>query len=158
MKKVLIAVDDTKGSKAILSTFHNLVQTPETVILLHVERLEGRSMMIDMLGEAEMKTLKESLRGTDHKERLDRKAEKILLYYKKEIEDGGPVAVKTVVRDGHPAGEILRVAEDEGVDLVIIGQTRQNRLNRLITGSVAREVKQGARVPVLVAKDGRAVL
>lgn len=152
MKKVLIAVDDTKGSKEVLSTFHNLVQHPEVVILLNVERLEGKSMMIDMLGDAEMSTLRESLRETDHKERLDQRAEKILLYYKKELEDGGPVAVKTVVRDGHPAGEILRVAEEEGVDLIIIGHNRRKGLNRLITGSVANEVKQAARVPVLVAK------
>ena len=52
MKKVLIAVDDTKGSQAVLSVFHNLVRPPEEVLLLHVERLEGRSMMIDMLSES----------------------------------------------------------------------------------------------------------
>lgn len=152
MKKILIAVDDTRGSKEVLSTYHNLIQHPEAVILLHVERLEGKSMMIDMLGDAEMSTLRESLKGTDHKEMLDQKAEKILLYYKKELEDGGPVAVKTVVRDGHPAGEILRVAGEEGVDLIILGQSRRKGLNRLITGSVTREVKQAAQVPVLIAK------
>jgi len=49
MKKVLIAVDDTKASKAVLTTFHNSVSQPDEIILLHVERLAGRSLMIDML-------------------------------------------------------------------------------------------------------------
>lgn len=57
MKKVLIAVDETEGSKSVLSVFHNMVRPPETVVLVHVQRLEGKSMMIDMLGEAEMSTL-----------------------------------------------------------------------------------------------------
>jgi len=59
MKKVLIAVDDTKASKAVLTTFHNSVQHSEVVILMHVERLQGRSLMIDMLGEAEIATLRD---------------------------------------------------------------------------------------------------
>ena len=33
MKKVLIAVDGTKGTQSILSVFHNLVRPPEEVIL-----------------------------------------------------------------------------------------------------------------------------
>ena len=57
MKKILVAVDDTKGSEAVLTIFRNLVRPPEEVILLHVQRLEGRSLMIDMLGEAELATL-----------------------------------------------------------------------------------------------------
>jgi len=81
MKKVLIAVDGTKDSKSVLSAFRNLEQRPEDVVLLYVERLEGNSLMIDMLGEAEMSTLKDSLKGTEDKEALDRKAEKILNYY-----------------------------------------------------------------------------
>jgi len=63
MKKVLIAVDDTKGSKAVLSVFKNLVRPPQEVLLLHVQRLEGKSLMIDMLGEAELSTLRESLKA-----------------------------------------------------------------------------------------------
>ncbi|MDO9288821.1 MAG: universal stress protein, partial [Thermodesulfovibrionales bacterium] len=109
MKKILVAVDDTKGSKAVLAVFRNLVRPPEEVVLLHVERLEGRSLMIDMLGEAELSTLRESLKGTEYKEELDRKAEKILSYYRKELENSGLISVKTVIRDGIPAEEILKV-------------------------------------------------
>lgn len=153
MKKVLIAVDDTKGSKAVLSVFQNLLRPPEEVILVHVEKLEGRSLMIDMLGEAELSTLKESLRGTDYKEELDRKAEKVLNYYKKELENGGLIRIKTVIREGVPADEILRVAEEEEVDLIITGSNGKKGMLRLITGCVSKDVEKSSKVPVLVGKS-----
>jgi len=152
MKKVLIAVDGTKASKAVLATFNNSVQLPQEVILLHVQKLEGSSLMIDMLGEAELSTLKESLKDSDHKAELDRKSEKILSYYKKELEGEGISGVTTIVRDGHPAEEILRVADKEGVDLILLGYSGRSGLNRLFSGSVANDVQKSAKVPVLLAK------
>ncbi|MEW6108133.1 MAG: universal stress protein [Nitrospirota bacterium] len=152
MKKVLIAVDETKGSKVVLSVFNNLVRPPEEVILLHVVRLEGRSLMIDMLGEAELSTLRESLKETDYKEELDRKAGKIIDYYKKELESRGLISVKTVIREGVVGDEILKVAEEEGVELIITGCNEKKGLNRLISGCVSKDVERNAKVPVLVAK------
>jgi len=152
MKRVLIAVDDTKASKAVLTTFHNSVQKPEEIILLHVQRLEGRSLMINMLGEAEISTLKDSVNGTAHKEALDKKTDRILNYYMKELKDGGPLQVKPVRRMGIPAEEILKVADEEGVELVILGYSGKKGLGRLISGSVSEDVRKGAKVPVLVAK------
>ena len=45
MEKVLIAVDDTKGSKNVLDVFSNLVKPPKEVLILHVQKLEGKSLM-----------------------------------------------------------------------------------------------------------------
>lgn len=153
MKRILVAVDDTKGSKSVLSVFNNLVRPPEEVILIHVERLEGRSLMIDMLGEAELSTLRESLKGTEYKEDLDRKAEKILNYYKKELENGGLISVKTIIREGIPSEEILKAAEEENAELIIMGCEGAKGLHKLITGCVSRDVERSSKVPVLVARD-----
>jgi nucleotide-binding universal stress UspA family protein len=153
MKKVLIAVDDTKGSKAVLSVFKNLVRPPQEVLLLHVQRLEGKSLMIDMLGEAELSTLRESLIGTEYKEELDRKSEQILNYYKRELQDGGLISIRTIVRDGIAADEILKVAEDEKVDLIITGANENKGMLRLIAGCLPGEVERRSKVPVLVGKQ-----
>jgi nucleotide-binding universal stress UspA family protein len=152
MKRVLIVVDDTKTSKSVLSTFQNSVWNPESVVLLHVERLQGRSVMIDMLGEAELSTLKESLNGTDYKEMLDIKAEKILSYYKRALENKGVLSVKTLIRAGHSVEEILKVADEENVDMILLGSHGLKGLNRLFIGSIAEDVEKRAKVPVLVAK------
>ncbi len=152
MDKVLVAVDGTKSSKYVLSVFHNLVRPPEEVILLHVERLEGRSLMIDMLGEAELSTLRDELRETEHKEKLDRKAEEILDYCRRKLEDNGLTNVRTVVEEGIPADEILKVAKRENAELIILGYVKSKGFDRFVSGSVARDVEKKARVPVLVAK------
>ena len=152
MKKVLIAVDETESSKAVLTTFHNSVQEPDEVVLMHVERLEGRSLMIDMLGEAELSTLKESVTGTEHKEALDRKANDILDYYARQLQDSGTFGIKTVVREGIPAEEILKVADEEDVELIILGRSGRKGIDRIVAGNIGKEVAKGARVPVLMAK------
>lgn len=153
MKKVLIAVDETEGSKAVLSVFQNMVRPPESVVLVHVQQLEGKSMMIDMLGEAELDTLRESLLGTEYKETLDRKSEKILNFYRKELENGGLVSVKTVVRAGITSEEILKIAQEEGVDLIVTGYNGKSFMQRMVTGSISKDIEKNAPVPVLVAKN-----
>lgn len=152
MKKVLIAVDSIKDSRAILSTLRDLVASPENVVLLHVEQLEGNSLMTAMLGEAEMSELRESIRGTEHKEVLDRKAQNVLAYYRKQCENNFTGKVKTIVREGHPSEEILKVAEEEGVDLILVGCSGKSRLQRYATGCTSKEVEKRAKVAVLIAK------
>lgn len=153
MKKVLIAVDGTKGSKAIFSVFSNLVRPPQNVILLHVEKPGGKSAMYDMLGEAEMSTFKEMIEGTEFKNKMDERAQMILAYYRKELENGGLVSIKTMTRVGHPSEEILKAAEEEGVDLVILGCNGKKGLHKFLKGCVTKEVERSARMPVLIAKN-----
>ena len=153
MKKVLIAVDETEGSKAVLSVFQNMVRPPESVVLVHVQQLEGKSMMIDMLSDAELDTLREAMEGTEYKEELDRKSEKILNFYRKELENGGLVSVKTVVRAGITSEEILKIAQEEGVDLIVTGYNGKSFMQRMVTGSISKDIEKNAPVPVLVAKN-----
>jgi nucleotide-binding universal stress UspA family protein len=153
MKKVLLAVDDTKGSRTIIDRFIQLFPSvrPESIILLHVQKLEGRSLIDEMLSEAELATLKEVMEGTEYKKALDKKAKAIVGHYKKLLEDAGIKGIKTVIKAGHPAEEILNTAEEEGVDLIIVG-SRGTRVSRLFMGSVSREVANNAKVPVLIAR------
>ena len=155
MKKVLIAAGGMKGAEGILESFHNFVSSAEKVILLHVEQLEGNASMTAMLGDAEMSTLREALKGTDYKEALDRKAEKILGYYKTQLENGGSVNIVTVIKEGHPEEEILKLAEEENVDLIIVGCSGKTRIQRMVNGCVSRQVEKNAKAHVLIAKgDG----
>lgn len=153
MKKVLLAIDDTKGSKTTLKTFIDLFSCarPEKVLLLYVEKFEGRSLIDEMLGNAEISTLREALEGTEFKKAMDRKANTILEYYKKALEDNGVTGIKTVIKSGHPAEEILKTAKEEGAEMIIIG-SRGKRLHTLSMGSVSREVANSANVSVLIAR------
>ncbi len=152
MEKVLIAVDDTKGSNNVLGVFNNFVRPPKEVLLLHVQRLEGRSLMIDMLSDHELAELEEAMEGTDHKERLDEHAEKVLDFYRKEFEGAGLLSVRTIIRAGIPSDEILKVAEEESVDLIVVGGNGKQGINRIITGCVSKHVERNATVPVIIEK------
>jgi nucleotide-binding universal stress UspA family protein len=58
-----------------------------------------------------------------------------------------------VVRDGVPSEEIMKVAQEEGADLILTGYNGKTLMQRLISGSVSKDVERNAPVPVLVAKN-----
>ena len=153
MNKILIAVDDTKGSKKAFSICSEMCSCirPESIVLVYVEKFEGKSLIDEMLGDAELSTLEEVLKGTDYQEALDQKAQVILDYYKKTLEKNGISGVRTVIRKGHPAEEILKAATKEKADMIIIG-SRGKRVSHRFMGSVSREVANNAEVPVLLVR------
>ena len=155
MKKILIAVDDTKATREIFSKCTQICKcmAPESILLLYVEKFEGRSFMTDVLGDAELSTLQEVLEGTEYKEALDKKAETILNYYKNALEHDPPAPVVTpMVKYGHPAEQIVQTAADEDVSMILVGSVGKRAGERLLMGSVSREVANTADRPVLIVK------
>jgi len=55
-----------------------------------------------------------------------------------------------VVREGSPARVILEVAEEEDVDLIVMGSSGKSGFDRFIMGSVADKVVNSAKCAVLV--------
>lgn len=159
MNRILVAVDDTKGSLQVVETLKNLLGgcsdcscMPETIILLFVQKPEGRSVMSDLLLSAsEMATLRESLQGTEHQAQLDQKAEMVLNYFKDLLEKQGFSGIKQLAIQGHPAEEILKAAQEEEAEMIIMG-SRGKRLHNLWMGSISREVANNAEMAVLIAK------
>jgi nucleotide-binding universal stress UspA family protein len=154
VKSVLIAVDDTKGTKNAFSMCADFCccVRPKSIALVYVEKFEGNKTLIDeMLGNAEMATLKQVLKGTEYQAALDRKAKTILTYYKKALTDKGLNGIKTIVKQGHPAEEILKTAGEVKADVIVVG-SRGKRTTHLFMGSVSREVADRADVPVLLVK------
>ena len=60
------------------------------------------------------------------------------------------VAVDTAVLGGYPAREILAVADEHAVDLIVIGSHGRGGVEHLLLGSVAEKVLRKAPCPVLV--------
>jgi nucleotide-binding universal stress UspA family protein len=70
-----------------------------------------------------------------------------------EKEVGKRALVEVAVRTGAPATEILKVAREMEVDLIIISTHGRTGLTHLLMGSVAEEVVQKAPCPVLVVRQ-----
>ncbi|GAB7008259.1 universal stress protein [Halorubrum trueperi] len=65
------------------------------------------------------------------------------------------VDVETAVVEGSPSREIIRYAEGNECDLVVMGTHGRGGIDRLLLGSVAEKVVRGAEVPVLTVRlDG----
>ncbi|HLU99631.1 MAG TPA: universal stress protein [Acidobacteriota bacterium] len=60
------------------------------------------------------------------------------------------VPARPIVRYGDPAKEIVRMAQEEGVDMIVIATHGHTGWQHLVFGSVAEKVIRTARCPVLV--------
>lgn len=68
----------------------------------------------------------------------------------------GVETVRSSVKTGRPADEILAYVEDNDIDLIAMGTRGRTGLARYLTGSVARRVLRLAPVPVLTVRSDAA--
>ena len=54
---------------------------------------------------------------------------------------------------GDPAVELVRIAEDEGAEMIILGTHGRTGMTRLLMGSVAEAIVRRAPCPVLVYRE-----
>lgn len=60
--------------------------------------------------------------------------------------------VRTYCRTGMTAGEIVALAEEESVDLIVVGTHGRTGVKHLVMGSVARSVLKTAHRPMLIVE------
>jgi len=83
-----------------------------------------------------------------------RKGDKAWSEIEKELKEWG-FSVKTVMTVGDPKSEIVRVAEEEKVNVIVIGYHGKGIIERILEmGSTAKAVIRKAECPVLVVKRG----
>jgi nucleotide-binding universal stress UspA family protein len=71
----------------------------------------------------------------------------------KEYGEASGVDVKEVLLEGHPSSEIIDFAENNNIDLIVMGTLGKTGLDRFLLGSVAEKVVRNSKVPVLVVRS-----
>jgi universal stress protein A len=134
-KKILVPTDFSHLSDQAVGIAVALAkESSGTVILLHVEEAPvayGAGEMYYGIAEPDTDALRKMLQ---------------------EIRLPEGVAVERHLTAGEPAGAIVRFAEENGVDLVVMSTHGRTGLVRLLMGSVAEEVVRRAKCLVLTLK------
>lgn len=95
--------------------------------------------------------LAEPLPVSDISEQLEDSAERELPKIS-QCEECAGLNVEEVITHGDAASEIVRVARERGVDLIVIASHGRTGLGRILFGSTAEAVVRHASCPVLVVK------
>ena len=66
--------------------------------------------------------------------------------------DGKRVAVEAIVVVGKPIEEILKVAKEKKIDLIVMGTHGRTGIPHVVIGSVAENVVRKASCPVLTVR------
>jgi nucleotide-binding universal stress UspA family protein len=136
--RILYPTDFSTSNEAGLAMATALARgTGATLLILHVEEPPmqyGAGEMyygIPNPDTAEVQSMLKAIRPTD---------------------DSVPCEHRLVT--GDPATEIVRVADEEDVDLIVLGTHGRTGLRRLLMGSVAEAVVRRAECPVISFKPG----
>lgn len=131
--KLLIPID---GSKASINAFEKAVEIAKnyhfSMVLLSVVNVravsDDRAELTDIMIQDVTDRMNELVKNTDLT----------------------GVEVETEVIYGEPYTAILELAERDKIDLIVIGNRGQSRIERFFLGSVANRVIAEAKCPVLV--------
>jgi nucleotide-binding universal stress UspA family protein len=69
---------------------------------------------------------------------------------KKAIEAG--VTMQTYLQEGHAGNEILKVAQEAGADMVVVGSHGKTQIDRLLLGSVSSYVVKYSSITTMVVR------
>ena len=84
---------------------------------------------------------------------LEKMKDRLKKFYREECDSDEKFAVpikEVIVVAGKPSEEILRVAEEEKVDMIVMGKSARKVRGIGVMGSSARRVSRLAKIPVLV--------
>lgn len=141
-KKILLALDFAADNNAIIDKAKTAVaQNNAELLLVHVNQTLSAAYSAGPMGGWDQQIAEIETAARRH-------ADEQMQTLGKEL---GVAEENRLIREGRPAAEIRRVAEDRGVDLIVIGTHGQHGLE-LLLGSTANGVLHGVSCDVMVVR------
>jgi nucleotide-binding universal stress UspA family protein len=163
-KRILVPIDGSKPSDKALDHAVNLVKSISNGTRSGKNDRAGVTILfvipdlpVPLAFETPMKSLRtgEVISFSDYiiemHESIKIKAVEMLTKKKKQYESQGISMITKVIVGGSPSDKILEFAEDEKVDLIVVGNVGLSGISRVKTlGSVSRSISERAKCPVLI--------
>ena len=138
MKRILIAHDGSKSSEKALRKAFQIAETfGSSVTVLSVIPELYLTELMEMDRARILETMAKETR--EMMEKIKAKPKKVK-------------SLKTVIKQGDPADEILNVAEKMKADVIITGSHGRHGAQRFLLGSVSSKIVDHAACDVLVVK------
>jgi nucleotide-binding universal stress UspA family protein len=137
-KKILVAIENSAADRTILAHVADLA------------RLTGAELLLVHVADGWAARHFDDLKLRESEEMKSDRA------YLEQVRDGlaakGLTAVHTELAMGDPASELIRVAEEQRVDLIAMSTHGHRFLSDLVHGTTADRVRHLVKVPVLLLR------
>ena len=138
--RILVATDGSGPSDKAIRLAGNLAaKTGSELHVLHVTLL-SRYIHPDILSEAQVSRIKEEAQA-----RLEAEEAR--------ARESGVEITRSHLRFGRADGETVELAQELGVDLIVIGNRSGDAMSRILLGNDAESIVRHAHCAVLVARE-----
>lgn len=139
-EKILVAVDGSKASEKAFNKAIEIVKEDEaTLVVAHV--IDSRTFAT---AEAYDKSLSQ---------RAEKYANNLIDEYVENAKEAGIEKVESVIKYGSPKVIITKeIAPEQDADLIVVGATGLNAVERFLIGSVSESVARYAKCDVLIVR------
>lgn len=112
---------------------------------------DGEVIVLSVAGKLTSSAFQRTSKVKKVNARMKKEAEEAVARMKQMFDDD--INVKTLVRTGFPAETINAVAEEEGVELIVISASGKSGLHKFLIGSVAEKVLKTSEIDVLLVHN-----
>ena len=140
--KILLATDNSKQADKAGEEAISMASLGGTIIVLYV-------IDADYLNALPQQDLRDQL-----SENLKRDGKEAVEKFKRELEEEQCAGtcpnlnLVTMIKEGKPADVIVKIAEEEGVDQIVLGKSGKHGIEKFLLGSTADRVVREAKIPV----------
>lgn len=145
--KILLPTDGSKNSEKAIEHALTIAEyeNAEIVILNVVD-----SVYLAGLPEEDLITKSEMILEEESKKVTSRVEEIINDIEEKKGSEGKSIKMSTRTVEGNAADVILKLSEEEDIDLIVIASSGKHMLDRFLLGSVTEKTVRHTKVPILV--------
>lgn len=140
--KILLPTDGSKNSERAIEHALKIAEHDgaEILVLNVVDSKRLTSLPENALTEESLSAFE------DHSKIVTQKVIDII----NSIDPDNGVKISTLSVEGNPADAILKVADKEDADLIVIASSGKNMVDRFLLGSVTAKTVRHSQIPVLV--------